>query len=62
VSVPYTPVSRAAGAAQGITPTRNTTRYNFELRMRRSLPDKKCVKLFLDLTAAAQNNVTLYGN
>lgn len=62
VSFPYTPVSRAAGAALGITPTRNTTRYNFELRMRRSLPDKKCVKLFLDLTAAAQNNVILYGN
>ena len=62
VSFPYTPVSRAAGAAMGITPTRGTSRYNFELRMRRSLPDKKCVKLFLDLTAAAQNNVILYGN
>ncbi len=62
VSFPYTPVSRAVGAAMGITPARGTNRYNFELRMRRSLPDKKCVKLFLDLTATAQNNVILYGN
>lgn len=62
VSFPYTPVSRAMGAAMGVTPTRGTNRYNFELRLRRSLPDKKCVRLNLDLTGSAQNHVILYGN
>lgn len=62
VSIPYTPVSRAMGAAQGVQPARGTNRYNFELRLRRSLPEKKCVRLNLDLTGAAQNTVVLYGN
>ncbi|MEZ4390502.1 MAG: hypothetical protein R3A48_05350 [Polyangiales bacterium] len=62
VSFPYTPVSRAAGAAMGVTPARGTNRYNFELRLRRSLPDKKCVRLNLDLSTTSQNNVVLYGN
>lgn len=62
VSFPYTPVSRMAGAAVGVTPRPGGNRYNFELRLRRSLPDRKCVRLNIDLTAAAQNNVILYGN
>jgi uncharacterized membrane protein len=62
VSFPYTPVSRAMGVAQPVRPMTGGTRYNFQLRMRRSLPEKKCVRLNLDLTAAAQNNVILYGN
>lgn len=64
VSFPYTPVSRSAAMAQPILPTRpdgSMPRYNFELRLRRSEPERKCVRVVLDLGATTQNQVILYG-
>lgn len=62
VSFPYTPVSRpgADGGVAPVTPSANN-QYSLELRLRRSLPESKCVRLNVDLSASAQNHVILYG-